>query len=94
MVPFGLSQVHPLKPGRDLGTLAMSLIAKRAADLGCTGVVLMSTRERTTFYEALSGTNRLPQGWSGEKGLVPFVFEGDSFLDLQRISDELEDREE
>ncbi len=80
-------EVRPDLRGGAAGAFTLALTGTRAAELGCQGLVLAAFLPLTGFYARAGGVQRLPPGWTIEKGLVPFVFEGPAFENFQRVTD-------
>lgn len=88
-------EVHPQKRRGLLGALAVCLMAERAAELKCDGILLASVDYAVEFYAALEGVQRVVAGWNHQKGLVPFVFEKDQIGKLrERLNEFVEETEE
>jgi len=81
-------EIRPDVRGARWGAFALSLVAKRAAELGCSGVLLASFEQTAAFYERLGASSRAVRGWKYPRSLKPYVFEGDAFLELGSASDE------
>lgn len=82
-------EVHPQLRGGDLGLFALSMVAARAIELECDGLVLASLPGTKKFYEESGGEQRMPDGWEIGRGLVPFVFLRQVLEQLKEEADEL-----
>ncbi len=80
-------EVFPPLRRNAIGALTLALVACRAAELGCDGLVLGSFRCQLGFYTSLGGTQRRVRGWNISSKLVPFVFEDESFDELRGHAD-------
>lgn len=70
-------ELSPHHRGGVLGPLTMGLVAERALELNCEGIVLQSLPEErlVAWYTRLGGEERLANGWSRIGNLVPIVYE-------------------
>ena len=64
----------PTRRGGSLGPLLVGMIAWRAVELGCSGIVAGTFPEIADWYVRLGAEQRCLKGWNHEKGLVPIVF--------------------
>lgn len=70
-------EIAPTVRGGIVGQLTIALIATRALELRCKGMVLQALPEPSlvSWYERLGAKQYLPRGWSRIGNLVPMVFE-------------------
>ncbi len=81
-------EVHPELRGGLLGVFALAVIASRALELGCDGMVLASLPGATKFYAEAGGIEGPVDGWKAARSLVPFTFERPALESLREKSDE------
>jgi hypothetical protein len=87
-------EIHPELRGGELGVFSLSLIAARAIELGCSGMVLGSLPGAAQFYKNLGGEQRRVDGWTTTISGTIFLSYA-TLVDLKEGADELlvEDQE-
>lgn len=82
-------EANPALHGAHVGTFGMAVIAARAAELGCRGIVLKATPSAAPFYQRLGGIPGPVPGWYEVGGLVTFTLADSAFRRLKEVSDGL-----
>jgi GNAT superfamily N-acetyltransferase len=83
-------EVHPERRGQGLGRLAMALVALRATELRCVGVVLASPGENEQWCRSLGAVDAKPLGWDWPRGLLGFWFHQAELKELEEVAHALE----
>lgn len=84
-------EVHPGNRAAGLGRFLLLLIAARAAELDCSGVVLAAPSDRVAWYELAGAVDASSLDWDYPKVLKSLQFSGTTFLDMSKAAHELED---
>ena len=75
-------EVSPRSRKVRLGAFMMTLVARRAAEIGAGGVVFGALPEAAPFYETIGFQEGSVAGWRAERGLLPYHLEGEA---LERL---------
>jgi hypothetical protein len=74
------------------GVQAFALIATRAAELACAGLVLAALPGLEGVYSRYGGSQQLVFGWKADSSLVPFLFDKKSLTYLvEQVDDYLDE---
>ena len=85
-------EVSPYHQRTGLGPMALALVACRASELGCDGMVLGSIESARGFYEKMRASAGGPGTWQpSEPGLIPFHFPKGRLNFLKELADAVED---
>jgi hypothetical protein len=84
-------EIDPTHRGAILGAFLVGLIAWRALELGCAGVVLTAfpVPGLVEFYEGTGAARGAPRGWNHPKELVALTFELPALSRLKDLADAL-----
>ena len=75
------------------GRFLLTLIAKRAQEVGASGIVLACPAIRVQWYKDAGALEGAPEGWKCATGLVALRFEHEACEDLRGTADALKDKE-
>ena len=81
-------EIAPELRGGAFGALTFSLIAARASELGCDGIVLGAMPGTEGVYLKLGGRKELVFGWKTNSSLIPFLFDKKALTYLTEQADD------
>jgi GNAT superfamily N-acetyltransferase len=83
-----LFEIAPQVRGRGFGVFVFSIIATRADELGCEGLVLGAMPGLERLYLSFGGRQELAFGWKTSSSLVPFLFDKKALTYLTELADD------